>query len=112
VRSASVPAIAGICVVQVYLQDPVGVGLVIRPWKRLLAFTKTAPIPSSGGTASISLPIRADDLALVGDDMTWEVVSGTYTLSVGQDSTADTCAGCITGFTIPQGQGYAPGLWP
>lgn len=86
--SLSADGAAGVCVVQLYVQDPVGSsGRIVRPWKRLLAFTRVAVAP--GGESDAVLPIAAADLALVDDHMALTIASGNYTLSVGTSSIAD-----------------------
>jgi hypothetical protein len=57
---------------QVYVQDPVGIGITVRPWKRLLAFARLSDVP--GGTqAHVDIAALADDLAYYGDDSTLQV---------------------------------------
>jgi beta-glucosidase len=90
-------ALPGACVVQAYVQDPVGVGLVVRPWKRLVAFARVA-VPA-GGTVRLPLPLAEDDVAFVGDDMSLALQAGDYILSAGQSSVDD--GGLTAGFTLP-----------
>lgn len=97
----------GAAVVQLYVQDPVGVTLTVRPWKRLLSFART-PILPPGGSYTASMACRADDLALVGDDMVLRVMPGVYKASAGLDSASD--AEQVQTFTITQG--FVPALTP
>jgi beta-glucosidase len=101
-------AVAGSCVVQVYIQDPVGASLSVRPWKRLVGFVRVADI-QPGEARGVALPLRADDVGFVGDDGTLAVRAGTYTLSAGQSSVDDDAAGMQAEVTV--GQTYAVGLW-
>jgi hypothetical protein len=57
---------------QVYAQDPVGAGIVVRPWKRLVAFSRVTDVPA-GSSASVAIDVQADDLAYYGDDTTLQV---------------------------------------
>lgn len=61
-------------VVQLYIQDPTGVTRHVRPWKRLAAFARVV-VPAHG-TMSVTMPVRADDLAFPGDDMVLRVHPG------------------------------------
>lgn len=101
---------AGATVVQLYVQDPVGVSLIVRPWKRLAAFQKVKNIvPGAGNAVSVTIPVRADDLGFYGDDLVLRVQPGEYTLSAGQSSTDDDAAGMQQSFTIPpQGSFVVP----
>eukprot|EP01047_Picozoa_sp_COSAG01_P057623 COSAG01_NODE_6684_length_3545_cov_1.480267_2_plen_728_part_00 len=74
-------------VVQLYIQDPVGVTAHVRPWKRLAAFAKV--VVPAGGTQMVTLPITVDDLAFPGDDMRMRVHKGNYTLSCAFISNGD-----------------------
>ena len=85
---ANTGARAGSSVVQVYVQDPVGATLTIRPWKRLVGFTRVADVPP-GARVPVTLPLRWDDLAAVDDAMALGLLPERYTLSVGQSSIAD-----------------------
>lgn len=107
-NSGGVP---GATVVQVYVQDPTGTGLIVRPWKRLAAFART-PVLAAGASVPLTLPIRADDLAYYGDDMVLRVYPGVYTGSVGLDSVDDTGPGHVQSFEIAAGQGFVPALLP
>lgn len=73
---------AGAEVVQVYVEDPVMA--YVRPWKRLVAFARVTLAP--GASASVQIPITADELAFHDDDMVLRVVPGDYTFSFGADS--------------------------
>ena len=57
--------VAGVEVVQVYVEDPVMA--YVRPWKRLLAFTRVSLSP--GQSATVNIPIDADELAFCDDEM-------------------------------------------
>lgn len=100
---------SGATVVQVYVQDPVGGGLFVRPWKRLLAFARTPVLPPSA-FLHLTLPVRADDLAFYGDDMVLRVQSGEYTVSAGLDSESDDGPGAVTHVSITQS--FVPSLTP
>lgn len=54
---------------QVYVQDPVGAGVIVRPWKRLLGFARL-PGVAPGAQATAAVSVLADDLAYYGDDLT------------------------------------------
>ena len=101
----------GDAVVQCYVQDPVGIGRVVRPWKRLLAFGRARAVPV-GGEVPLTLAVRADDLAIVDDDSVLRVVPGTYTVSIGLSSIADDAAGMQAPFVVPVTSGYIPELVP
>jgi hypothetical protein len=74
--------VAGVEVVQVYVEDPVMA--YVRPWKRLLAFTRVSLSP--GQSTTVNIPIDADELAFYDDEMVRRVVPGQYTFSFGGDS--------------------------
>lgn len=44
-------------VIQIYVQDPVGSTMHVRPWKRLVAFAKVF-VPA-GSSVPLHLPVRA-----------------------------------------------------
>ena len=85
-------AVAGTEVVQVYSQDPRGLGtsrLAVVPfWKRLVGYGRIALAP--GACGSLTVPVTADDLALYDDAMTLRVLPGTYVISAGGRSDTDT----------------------
>jgi len=85
-------AVAGTEVVQVYSQDPRGLGtsrLAVVPfWKRLVGYGRIALAPGECG--SLAVPVTADDLALYDDGMTLRVLPGTYVISAGGRSDTDT----------------------
>lgn len=54
---------------QIYVQDPIGAGVTVRPWKRLLAFAAVKGV-AAGAQAAVGIDVLADDLAYYGDDLT------------------------------------------
>jgi len=89
----------GSTVIQIYVQDPIGATLNVRPWKRLIGFQRVNNL-TINETRSIIVNIRSDDLGYIGDDYTLNVFKGQYTLSVGQSSIDDNAPGMIQTFTI------------
>ena len=70
---------------QVYVQDPVGAGVVVRPWKRLLGFARL-PGVAPGAQATATVAVLADDLAYYGDDLTLQArAAGVLLAEVLQD---------------------------
>ena len=79
---------AGDCVVQFFVIDPVGVtGRIVRPWKRLVAFARAAVVP--GMQTAIDIPIAAADVAMVDEAGEFRVVPGTYVFTAGLRSDGD-----------------------
>ena len=87
---------AGAVVAQVYVEDPVGVVNVVRPWKRLGGFVKVEV--EVGKTVDASVTLSFDDLAWSGDgsgNVSTEklserrVMGGEYVFSVGGASNTD-----------------------
>ena len=99
--------VTGSVVVQVYVQDPAGVSLAVRPWKRLVGFIRVADL-APDASQFVTLPIRADDLGFYGDDGVLRVTSGQYVLSVGLSSVDDFLTST---FTIQPSEAYPVGLW-
>lgn len=58
-------------VVQLYVEDPVM--QYVRPWKRLIAFTRVTVAP--GKSTVVTIPVTADELAFYDDDMVLRVRS-------------------------------------
>ena len=81
--------VAGSTVVQVYARDPIGASNVVRPWKRLVGFLRTASI-ARGASARVTIDVTAEDLSVHDDDMAFRVVPGDYMISVGDSSNTDT----------------------
>lgn len=79
---------------QLYVTDPIGASVVVRPWKRLAGFAKTRIEP--GESAKVDILVGADDLALHGIDMKMEILAGTYTFSVGGASNTDDLNAAVT----------------
>lgn len=101
-------AVSGSTVVQVYLQDPIGVSLAVRPWKRLVGFARVNGVPA-GASVPVSVPVRADDLAFYGDDGVLRVQAGNYTVSVGLSSDDDVLTAPLA---ISPAESFVPGLLP
>lgn len=80
------------------MQDPVGLGVVVRPWKRLLAFAAVKGV-APGAQASVGIDVLADDLAYYGDDLALRVHAGEYVVSAGLSSLDDTAH--ATAVTVP-----------
>lgn len=82
---------AGVEVVQVYSQDPRGLGtsrLAVVPfWKRLVGYGRLAL--GAGACGSLAVPVSADDLALYDDAMALRILPGTYVISAGGRSDED-----------------------
>ena len=82
---------SGAATVMAFVQDPgsaAGIGRVLRPWKRLVAFAKSAVLaPGEGGL--LLLPIAAEDLAFHAADYSRALQPGAYVLSLGQSSLDD-----------------------
>eukprot|EP00051_Salpingoeca_urceolata_P006714 m.88884 g.88884 ORF g.88884 m.88884 type:complete len:769 (+) comp14957_c0_seq2:241-2547(+) len=71
-------------VAQFYVKDPAGASLIVRPWKRLAAFTKV--FLRSGQSTEVKVTVSFDDLAQHDVRMQFGVARGSYTLSVGGSS--------------------------
>lgn len=84
---------------QIYLQDPIGVTLNVRPWKRLIGFRKAMNMMVHE-VRQITVPIRSDDIAFIGDDYELYVFPGKYTVSVGFSSVDDANEGMVQEFTF------------
>ena len=56
-------------VVQLYVEDPVME--YVRPWKRLVAFTRVTLAP--GESKTVTIPVTADELAFYDDEMVLRV---------------------------------------
>jgi beta-glucosidase len=98
--SSEIEGMIGDVVVQVYVQDPIGViGRIVRPWKRLVAFARIFQV-SPGASINIDIPIAADDLAMYRDDMTLAVPAGIYTFSIGLSSISDDGNGQVVQFNV------------
>jgi hypothetical protein len=67
-------------VIQLYVQDPVGVLHRARPWKRLVGFGKH--MVAGGGSMRVTIPILLDDLAFPGDDMAMALHAGACGLAL------------------------------
>ncbi len=74
-----------------FVQDPIGIGAgrIVRPWKRLVGFTKST-ILLPGQRVQLEIPIASRDLAFYSENFTLAVQLGNYTLSCGLSSTDDT----------------------
>ena len=75
-------SVVGDEVVQVYAVDPVMD--YVRPWKRLVGFTRVNLAP--GASQQVSVQLSAMEMAFYDDDMNWRLVPGAYNISVGGDS--------------------------
>ena len=84
-------SLSGASSVLCFVQDPIGIGAgrIVRPWKRLIGFTKST-ILLPGQLVQLELPIDARDLAFYNENFTLGLQPGNYTLSCGQSSTDDT----------------------
>jgi beta-glucosidase len=92
--AAGAAYMVGDAVVQVYVQDPIGVtGARVRPWKRLVGFGRVRVAPGEAVLAVVE--VGEADLAMVDEAMTWRVVPGTYGFSVGLSSVGDGEAGIV-----------------
>lgn len=79
---------------QVYIQDPIGGTHVVRPWKRLVGFSRVNVHPND--SKRMTLDIAFEYLALHGESMQFEIQPGLYTVSVGGASNTDSLHGTIT----------------
>ena len=94
--------VAATDVFQVYLVDPpmlnmdVNAPILVRFWKRLVGFKKF--MLEKGKTASLSVDIRFDDVAIYVDQefKAFELVRGEYTVRAGQSSRSDILTQKIT----------------
>jgi len=76
-------------VVQVYVQDPAGLG-VVPFWKRLAGFSRVTIKP--GETVSVEIPLLYDDIAMHWgpvSKMAFRLASGTYVVTAGGSSDED-----------------------
>ena len=55
VKSSAGAVGAGDCVVQVYIIDPTGVTMTVRPWKRLGAFGRVALGPGESKAVTLTI---------------------------------------------------------
>jgi beta-glucosidase len=100
--SSDTEGMIGDVVVQVYVQDPIGaIGRIVRPWKRLVAFTRVFQL-SPGTTTNVDIPIKTDDLAMYREDMTIDVPLGVYIFSIGLSSISDIGNGQVVNFNITE----------
>jgi beta-glucosidase len=98
--SSDTTGMIGDVVVQVYVIDPIGViGRIVRPWKRLVSFTRVKQL-SPGQTVHIDVPIKSDDLAMYREDMTLALQPGIYTFSIGLSSISDNGNGQVVTYNI------------
>lgn len=74
-------------VTQLYVKDPVGLSVVVRPWKRLAGFQKVAL--DAGKSDTVSIDVSFMDLAQHDENMQFVVKAGDYTFSVGGSSNGD-----------------------
>jgi len=91
--------VAGATSLLCYIQDPpgIGAGRVVRPWKRLIGFTKSPPLLPAQ-RLHLSLPIAWRDLAFYSENYTLALHPGNYTLSCGLGSTDDSAT--MLSFTL------------
>jgi beta-glucosidase len=99
--------VAGTQVVQVYCIDPVTE--YVRPWKRLLAFTRVTL--AAGTTEAVKIEVSADQMSFQDDSSpagVWSVVDGEYEIRVGDSSVADLLAANVTvAYSAPAGERHA-----
>ena len=89
-------------VFQVYLVDPPMLNMdssapiLVRYWKRLIGFEKFQL--DAGKSTTLSVDVRFDDVAIYIDSqfMKFELVSGEYTVRVGQSSRTDSISTTVT----------------
>ena len=74
-------------VAQVYIQDPAGASVVVRPWKRLVGFDKVWL--AAGASLKVAIDLTFDDLALHDEAMQLRIAPGEYKVSVGGSSATD-----------------------
>ena len=83
--------VSGAATVLAFVQDPGsagGIGRVLRPWKRLVAFARS-PVLAPGQGVALQLPIAWEDLAFHAANFTRALQPGGYVLSLGQSSVDD-----------------------
>ena len=91
-------------VVQLYGQDPTGVVMHVRPWKRLFAFARVPSLPPAV-CSTATLDALASDVAFYSDAMEFALVKGNYTLSAGESSVSD--AELVTRLALKTDEGAA-----
>lgn len=82
---------AGAEAVQVYSQDPAASDFetpLVPYWKRLVGFGKI--LLAAGACDSLAIPLLADDLALYDPAMNLRIIAGSYAITAGGRSDADT----------------------
>lgn len=75
-------SLSGAEVVQVYCEDPTMA--FVRPWKRLLAFSRVTL--AAGRLTEVSIALTRDQLMFHDDELSLTLVPGEYTISVGGSS--------------------------
>jgi beta-glucosidase len=91
---ANIGAVDGTEIVQAYAHDPLGTSLIVRMWKRLVAFARV-PLKAAAHT-TVTMNVTVDDLATFDDTMHLRVEAGVFWISVGNSSAFDILGANIT----------------